>query len=189
MKSCPYCSNQIEDETTVCGFCSRDLTVSGSETDRDDAGEIRKGKIAKFALAALVVTLGLWWFQSEVTLPKLTATKSPPPSAPAPAPPPVPLEVRDWRWSVEKGYAVAEGEVTNVSSDPLGNVEAVVRWSSSSGAPAGAFSAPLDTRMLLAGQTSTFRLRARHRPDMERAALEFQEGGKALPWRRKAAAR
>jgi len=188
MKRCPYCANQIEDDTTICGFCSRDLTVSGSDTDRDDAGEIRKAKVAKFALAALAVTVGLWWLQSEFTLPNLTATKSPPRSAPAP-PPPVPLEVTDWRWSVEKGYAVAEGEVTNVSSDPLGSVEAVVRWSSSSGAPAGAFSAPLDTRMLLAGQTSTFRIRARHTPDMERAALEFQENGKGISWRRKAASR
>jgi hypothetical protein len=187
MKQCPYCSNPIEDETTVCGFCSRDLSVSGSDTDRDDAGEIRKGKVAKFALAALAVTLVVWWFQSDLTLPNLTATKSSTPAAPSA--PPVPLEVTDWHWAVQQGFAVAEGEVTNVSSDPLGNVQAVVRWSSSSG-PGAAFSAPLDTGMLLAGQTSTFRIRARHRADMERAALEFQDqAGKGIPWRRKATGR
>jgi len=92
-----------------------------------------------------------------------------------------PLRIDDWHWSNGgHGYAKAEGRVTNVSSQRLKHVEAVVTFSTSTGEFITSESALIEFDPLMPGQTSPWDVLARWNPRMGGARVEFKEllGGK-----------
>ena len=112
-------------------------------------------------------------------------------SASRPSPPPVPatppLEVGAWTWSVEHDYATVEGEVTNLSSRPLANVEAVASFRDSAGTFITSNDALIEYNPIMPGQASPFKVMVKYNPLMHRAQLNFKElMGGAIDFRVKA---
>ena len=86
----------------------------------------------------------------------------------------VDLVLESWSWHEEYGYAVAEGEVTNVSGHKIENIEVVATFRQSDGTLITSDSALIAYTSLMPGQTSTFKVYATWNPRMKRAGLEFR---------------
>lgn len=85
------------------------------------------------------------------------------------------LEVLKWSWHTQYDYAIAEGQVRNISTEPLRNIEAVVIFKTRGGDFITSGSALIDYNPILPGQTSPFKVMATHNPAMDKASLEFKE--------------
>ena len=92
----------------------------------------------------------------------------------APASKPV-LKVSKWHWSEEYGYVTAEGSVTNISSETLANVQAVVTFETKDGTLVTSEDGLIEYTTLLPGQTSPWKVIARANPAMASARLEFKK--------------
>jgi len=84
------------------------------------------------------------------------------------------LEVGNWSWHQEYGYAIVEGQVTNVSGQSLENVMAVVTFQTSSGQFITSDDALVDYNPLLPGQTTPWKVMARWNPAMSSASVQFK---------------
>ena len=84
------------------------------------------------------------------------------------------LELIAWSWHSESGYAIAEGQVKNISSQSLRNVAAVVTFNDADGGFITSDDAVIDYNPILPGQTSPFKVMARANPAMKRALVEFK---------------
>jgi Bacterial SH3 domain len=84
------------------------------------------------------------------------------------------LKVGDWSWHVDYDYAIAEGQVTNVSGSSLENVEAVVTYMTDSGAFITSDNALIEYNPLLSGQTSPWKVMTQHNPAMKSAGVQFK---------------
>ena len=93
------------------------------------------------------------------------------------------LQLLDWNWRVEHGYAIAEGQVKNISSQSLKNVQAAVTFKTDGGQFIVADDALIDLNPVLPGQTSNFKVMARHNPAMHTASIDFKVlFGGTIPW-------
>lgn len=63
-----------------------------------------------------------------------------------------PLRLLSWRWGEEYSYAIAEGQVRNVSAASLKNVTAVVTWYTASGEMITSDSALIEYNPIMPGQ-------------------------------------
>ena len=101
-----------------------------------------------------------------------------PPAAPQ-------LELKGFSWHTEYGYAILEGQVTNVSSQPLKNVTAVASFYDAKGGFITSSEALIEYNPILPGQTSPFSVGTTENPAMEKAAVDFKDllGG-TIPFRK-----
>jgi len=83
------------------------------------------------------------------------------------------LAVGAWSWREEYSYAIAEGQVTNVSDGPLRHVTAVVSFHAADGTFITSDDALIEYDPLLPGQTSPWKVMTRWNPRMGNANLEF----------------
>ena len=83
------------------------------------------------------------------------------------------LEVLSTRWSTEYNYAIYKGQVKNISSVPLKNVQAVVTWYDGNGNMITSSSALIQYNPILPGQISPFEVMETENPAMKKAAVEF----------------
>jgi hypothetical protein len=84
------------------------------------------------------------------------------------------LMLLNWRWYEEHSYAIAEGEVRNVSALSLQNVEVVVRFYTSSGELITYDTALIEYNPILPDQTSPFKVMAKYNPQMSSASISFK---------------
>jgi hypothetical protein len=75
----------------------------------------------------------------------------------------------------EYGYNTVEGQIENISNQPIKNIEAVVTWFDKDGKFISSDSALVEYNPLLAGQTSPFKVMTRTNPEMKRFQVEFKE--------------
>jgi len=94
-------------------------------------------------------------------------------SAPAKAASPE-LELQNWSWHSEYGYAILEGAVKNISGDPINGVEAVASFYDKDGAFITSDTALVAYQPVLAGQTTPFKVMATWNPAMKSAYVEFK---------------
>lgn len=87
----------------------------------------------------------------------------------------VKLVIVSWHWSESSAFAIAEGEVLNVSNESLRNVEAVVTFRAVDGTFITSDSALIEYNPILPGQTSPFSVMATWNPQMKKASLRFKE--------------
>ncbi len=88
-----------------------------------------------------------------------------------------PLLVRSWNWGEQYNYAIAEGRVTNRTSENIDNLLAVVTYEDGSGNMITSDDALVDFRPLLPGQTTTFKVITSFNPSMKTASLLFRTFG------------
>ena len=75
---------------------------------------------------------------------------------------------------MESGYAIFEGQVKNISSSPLENVDAVVTFYDSAGGFITSSDALIDFNPILPSQTSPFKVMKTENPAMRKAGVEFR---------------
>jgi hypothetical protein len=94
------------------------------------------------------------------------------------------LELVKYVWHIEYGYAILEGQVTNISSQPLKNVAAVASFYDSNGGFITSSDTLIDYNPVLPGQTSPFKAMATENPTMKKAGVAFKElMGGTIPFR------
>lgn len=87
----------------------------------------------------------------------------------------VTLVLGDWRWGEQHGYAIVEGEVTNISESSIQNVQAVVRFYTLSDQFITSDTSLLKFNPILPGQTSPFKVYAQWNPEMRSARISFSQ--------------
>jgi hypothetical protein len=158
------------------------LAMTGSVVKRWGGG---------FIVALILGTMGMVmggnsFSPSPSSTPASTSTSSPaaavptrsPAPAPAPAPPPPAAQLaliaaRGYEGEFG-GYHYIEGQVKNVSDQPLRNVAAVAIWSDKDGNFIKSDDALIDYNPILPGQTSPFKTISSGNPAMERYRVEFK---------------
>jgi hypothetical protein len=147
-----------------------------------------KKKTSPLAWGCLVVLLGvLGLFVLAALLVDHSATdraRSPEVGG-APAAPQ--LELKNFGWHTEYGYAILEGQVTNISAVPLKNVTAVASFYDAKGGFVTSSEALIEYNPILPGQTSPFSVGTTENPAMKKAAVDFKDllGG-TIPFRKAA---
>lgn len=84
------------------------------------------------------------------------------------------LELLDWNWRIEDRYAYAEGQVKNISSKNLQNVQAVVSFYDANNGFIKSENALIKYNPILPGQMSPFKVMATGNPAMNKAELQFK---------------
>lgn len=79
-----------------------------------------------------------------------------------------------WNWHTEYGYAIAEGEVKNISAEPLKNVEALVRFYTDDKQFITSDDSLIKLNPILPGQASPFKVVTTYNPAMKRANIIFK---------------
>jgi hypothetical protein len=94
------------------------------------------------------------------------------------------LEMQSWRCSKEAGYVRVNGEVRNISGEPLEDVEVVGSFNAADGTLVKSGSALIDFNPLLPGQSSAFEARAEDDPEVSDCNVTFRKlGGGEIPAR------
>ncbi len=92
------------------------------------------------------------------------------------------LKLLEWHWVIEQGYAIVEGEVQNISSVPLTNVNAVVSFYDSNKRLIKSAENIIAYSPILAGQISLFRVKTIYSPDIADASIDFKYlNGESIP--------
>jgi hypothetical protein len=173
---CPECKQKISDQAESCPKCGRPL--GADDVQRAAAAARREEKTHQaVALGCLGVFLVLVFafrgcLEGKPTRIPERPYAAPPVAVPAPPLPEGPqLTMRraDWSWHrTAEMFVEAEGRVTNISSEPLDGVEAVVEFTSADGSFITSASALVDYQPMLPGQSSPWRVMGNWNPAMSK---------------------
>lgn len=168
-KKCRHCAMMIPKEAKVCPHCRKKQGTS----------------IGVWILAIIFILMGIGMCQSLISNNRnnqSAVTKTAPVITKAE---PV-LELQQWNWHEEHGYAIAEGAIKNISSESLDNVVAVMLIYDKNGNFIKSDDALIEYRPILPGQTSPFKVMSSFNPEMNKATINFKAfSGGTLPWRKK----
>ncbi|MBL4693187.1 MAG: zinc ribbon domain-containing protein [Magnetovibrio sp.] len=84
------------------------------------------------------------------------------------------LELLDWSWGQESGFAIVNGQVKNISGRSLKNVTGVVTFQDATGEFITSSSALIEYNPILSGQTSPFKVMKTWNPAMKSGSIEFK---------------
>lgn len=85
------------------------------------------------------------------------------------------LVLLDWNWSVAHGYATVEGQVGNLTSRKLENVQAVANFYADDGTFIASDSVLIEYNPIMPGQVSPFEVIQKHNPLMKKASISFKQ--------------
>lgn len=87
------------------------------------------------------------------------------------------LEIINTRWFDEYGFVTYEGLVKNISNSRLENIRAVVTWYDKNDIFITSSKSIIEYNPILPGQSSPFKVMAKHNPAMNKAGVEFSSFG------------
>ena len=167
---CPDCGKDVSDVAPSCPSCGRPISAHRPGQVSVRSEKKKTSPVATGCLVLLLAAFGLWvvgnLFQSGNSSPGVINT--PVPTGPQ-------LELVKYTWQTEYGYAILEGQVTNISLQPLTNVAAVASFYDTNGGFITSSDALIDYNPILPGQTSPFKVMATQNPAMKKARVEFKE--------------
>ena len=176
---CPDCSKEHSDAAPACPNCGRPNTTTTPQQPppQQQAQKSGMGCGQIGCLSAIGGVILLYAIGSQ--LPDTTTyTPSGSPSAASQESPPASsepqLEVIKYTWSTEYGYATLEGQVKNISGEPLRSVTAVATFYDKNGGFITSDDALIDYNPILPGQVSPFKVMATENPAMHKAGVEFK---------------
>ena len=188
MKTCPFCAKEIQDATTTCEHCGRDLVATELSLEPEPAPAPAAAPAKAVAQANWVLTTAKWgfgivalaivagWFAQRGGPP--AATESTVVASPAPSQPSGPrLALLGSKAFRGENYHRVEGQVKNISSAKLVNVAAFVSWFDNDGNFIASDLAAVDVNPLRPDQTSSFTVLMRSNRQMRKFSVEFKELG------------
>lgn len=153
-----------------------------------DVAGVPPKKKGKGCLVALGIFLGLVFLgyllpstPKQSSAPPVTvatpapAPTSPPPSVTLPAADKLALLSARGYETEYGGYHIVEGQVTNISDEPLRNVTVVATWLDGEGGFITSDDALIEYNPILPGQTSPFKTMTTSNPAMKRYTVSFKE--------------
>lgn len=180
MKKCPHCAEEIQDEAKVCRFCQRDVVAQLDPLPKD--APVKKSNAGKWVLLFLLGMVALSWMFRDA--PELVRTTAEVRSGTTPTPAPERLELLSSRgYASSSAYHSVEGQVKNLTGDPIDRIRVKVTWHTKSGEFITADEAMIDYQPLMPGQVSTFKTITTTNPLMETYRIEFAAGGRAINYR------
>ena len=178
LTKCPDCGKDVSDVAPSCPNCGRPGRAAAAGKEK------KTSPLAAGCLVLLLAAFGLWVISSLLRNEKPGRPASSSEIADLPVPTGPRLELVKYAWHIEYGYAILEGQVRNISSEPLKNVAAVASFYDSNGGFITSSDTLIDYNPVLPGQTSPFKVMATENPTMKKARVEFKEFlGGTIPFR------
>jgi hypothetical protein len=188
---CPNChlANPEIAEHCDCGYDFKagrlDLVAAPESPRITPTNKLTSGQIGCVVLIVLAAIIGIIYVTSPQNQNQFETREAviPGPVQPA-APSETILELIDWHWREEYGYARLDGQVKNISTERMENVMAVAVFKTKSGDLIISSDALINYNPIMPGQTSPFSVMARWNPEMDGASLDFRQlMGGAINWR------
>lgn len=176
---CPDCGKDISDAAPACPNCGRPQAVQVSPQPAAPEASKKKTRFLPLVLLLVLLAFCLIWaiatqFRSTGMTPEEARARARAEyTAPVPAGPK--LELVKSNWYTEYDYAIFEGQVKNISSLPLENVEAVVSFYDANNAFITSSDALIDFNPILPGQVSPFKVMKTLNPAMKKAGVQFKD--------------
>lgn len=172
---CPACKGAVSTAAAACPHCGHPLQRASEHGAGSKSGGCLK--LTLMVLATIGVLLALMIGCSVLSLLGSRGSKSTTGAgrgddASSMAGPV--LKVGKWHWSEEYGYVTAEGRVTNISSERLENVQAIVTFETTDGTLVTTEDGLVEYNPLLPGQTSPWKVMVRANPAMAKAHVDFK---------------
>jgi hypothetical protein len=151
-------------------------------------GSISKGHILVRIAGSVLLTIAIALTIGTLTRSLPTAPTTPGTSEPSTAeaarteslPTDPMLAIVSSRVYEQSGYHFVEGQVTNLTAEPLDEVIAVATWYSQEGAVVTTGTALIEQDPILPGHTSPFKAGTRSNPAMNKYSVEFKLRGGTL---------
>jgi hypothetical protein len=183
---CPDCGKDVSSVAPSCPNCGRPISKVGPATAAK-----KQTKTSPFAMGCFVLLLAafaLWVIGTLSNGPASSSDVAKDVTNRPTGEPPIPfgpqLELVKYAWHIEYGYAILEGQVKNISSQPLKNVTAVASFYDASSGFITSSDALIDFNPVLPGQTSPFKVMATQNPAMKKGGVEFKSlMGGSIPFR------
>jgi len=160
----------------------------GTDPEQAVAAASKKGTAGAGSLVVVLIVLGYFAYHAGDWLTPAPWRQGPQPSAQAarattatttPTPSPEPthqlalISSKGYE-SDGGGYHIVEGQVKNISNEPLQNVTAVATWFDKDGGFIKSDNAIVEYNPILPGQTSPFKTMSSTNPAMSKYAVEFK---------------
>jgi len=163
--TCPDCSNQVSDSAPSCPKCGRPVTKPLLQRN------VGCGTIVLVIAGLIILANVVRVMQGPTSHSSNSGGDS---AAPPPAPTSPPLELLSFNCGKEYGYVQVEGEVKNISSDPMKNVEAVGGFRDRDGKLVTSSDALISYNRILPGQTSPFKAMHTDNPAITSCTVSFK---------------
>ncbi len=179
--NCKECGHEISKNAEVCPNC-------GAKVKKSSLG----GCLLLVVLGFIIIGyIGSTSIPDTTSTPSTTASDSSSSVKSSPAPSPKPkvesqLLLLDWSWHNKRDYAIVEGQVKNISSQSLKNVQAVAQFYTAQKKFITSDSTLIDYNPILPNQTSPFKVYVRWNPEMKSASIDFKTlMGRTIYWEKR----
>lgn len=167
---------------TKCKECGTDISTKAEACPK--CGAKRKKTSPIGCLLGIIVLIII--IAGSISAPNSATNSSGTASSSASQQSETKLILLNWSWHEEHGYAIVEGEVKNISSENLRNVQAVATFYTADGKFITSDDALIEYNPIIPGQTSPFKTMATYNPAMDSAKITFKElMGGTIPWKKK----
>jgi hypothetical protein len=178
LMTCPDCGKEHSDAAVACPNCGRPTVYAKPPVSPAALPKRISGCLVAVIIVVVLYLIGDAMGPSSSSTASSSSTpfaSSTGTSTPAPEDYSPKLELVKWTWGEEYDYAIAEGQVKNISSESIRSVQAVVTFYDKNGEFITSDDALIDYNPILPAQTSPFKVMATWNPAMKKAGIEFKE--------------